>query len=116
MVNVQEIFNKIKERQKEQKTLRQIYRDVVANSQEYQNILEEYESIKLKKKKIEENLKNELREEMDKLYSIKTDIESEKEILNQAALTKILRGENIEITDEYNNKYEPIFNIRFKKM
>ena len=46
MVNVQEIFNKIKERQKEQKTLRQIYRDVVANSQEYQNILEEYESIK----------------------------------------------------------------------
>ena len=55
---------------------------MVANSQEYQNILEEYESIKLKKKKIEENLKNELREEMDKLYSIKTDIESEKEILN----------------------------------
>ena len=53
---------------------------------------------------------------MDKLYSIKTDIESEKEILNQAALTKILKGENIEITDEYNNKYEPIFNIRFKKM
>ena len=42
MANVQEIFNKIKERQKEQKTLRQIYRDVVANSQEYQNILEEY--------------------------------------------------------------------------
>lgn len=116
MVNVQEIFNKIKERQKEQKTLRQIYRDVVANSQEYQNILEEYESIKLKKKKIEENLKNELREEMDKLYSIKNDIESEKEILNQAALTKILKGENIEITDEYNNKYEPIFNIRFKKI
>lgn len=115
MVNVQEIFNKIKERQKEQKTIRQIYRDVVSNSQEYQNILEEYETIKLKKKKIEENLKNELREEMDKLYSIKTDIESEKEILNQATLTKLLKGEAVEITDEYNNKYEPIFSVRFKK-
>lgn len=115
MANVQEIFDKIKEKQKEQKTIRQIYRDVVANSQEYQNILEEYETIKLKKKKIEESLKTEMRAEMDQLYSIKVDIESEKEILNQATFSKLLKGEEVTITDEYNNKYEPVFSVRFKK-
>ncbi len=116
MKSAQEIFDKIKEKQKEQKTLRQIYRDVIANSQEYQNILEELESIKNKKKKIEETLKSEMREEMDKLYSIKVDIESDKEILNQATLSKILKGEMVEITDEYQNKYEPVFNVRFRKI
>jgi predicted nuclease with TOPRIM domain len=116
MTNAQEIFDKIKEKQKEQKVLRQIYRDVIANSQEYQNILEELDTIKNKKKKIEETLKSQLREEMDKLYAIKVDIESDKEILNQATLSKILKGEMVEIIDEYQNKYEPIFNVRFRKI
>ncbi len=115
MVNVQEIFSKIKEKQKEQKTIKQMYRDVLANSQEYQNILEELDSLKLKKKKLEETLKNELKSEMEQLYSIKSDIDSDKEILSQATLTKLLKGEPIELTDEYNNKYEPVFNVRFKK-
>lgn len=115
MVNVQEIFSKIKEKQKEQKTIKQMYRDVLTNSQEYQNILEELDSLKIKKKKLEETLKNELKSEMEQLYSIKSDIESDKEILSQATLTKLLKGEPIELIDEYNNKYEPIFSVRFKK-
>jgi len=115
MVNVQEIFSKIKEKQKEQKTIKQMYRDVLANSQEYQNLLEELDGLKLKKKKLEESFKNELKSEMEQLYSIKSDIDSDKEILSQATLTKLLKGEPIELTDEYNNKYEPVFNVRFKK-
>jgi hypothetical protein len=52
---------------------------------------------------------------MEQLYSIKSDIESDKKILSQATLTKLLKGEPIELIDEYNNKYEPIFSVRFKK-
>ncbi|MFA5420784.1 MAG: hypothetical protein WC280_02035 [Patescibacteria group bacterium] len=115
MVGIQEIFTKIKEKQKEQKTIKSLYRDALANSQEYQNIIDEIQSLKDKKKKLEESMKNELKSEMEKLYSIKIDIESDKELLSQATLTKILKGEEVEITDEYNNKYEPIFNVRFKK-
>lgn len=115
MTDVQQIFNKIKERQKEQKTLKQIYKDVLANSQEYQNILEELNTLKAKKKQIEEVLKSELRSEIEQLNSIKVDIDSEKEILSQATLTKILKGEAVELIDENNNKYEPIFSVRFRK-
>jgi predicted nuclease with TOPRIM domain len=115
MNSIQEIFSKIKEKQKEQKLIKSLYRDALANSQEYQGVIEDIKSLKDKKKKIEENLKDELSSEMEKLYSIKVDIESDKELLSQATLTKILKGEEIEITDEYNNKYEPIFNVRFKK-
>ena len=52
---------------------------------------------------------------MDQLNSINVDIESEKEILSQATLAKILKGEQIELVDENNNKYEPIFSVRFRK-
>lgn len=115
MKDVQEIFNTIKERQKEQKTIKEMYRDVLANSQEYQGILEEMEELKVKKKRVLEALKMDLRSEMDELDKIKNDIDSEKELLSHATLTKLIKNEQIDIIDEYNNRYEPIFSVRFKK-
>ncbi|PKM91306.1 hypothetical protein CVU82_01765 [Candidatus Falkowbacteria bacterium HGW-Falkowbacteria-1] len=115
MKEVQEIFNTIQARQKEQKTIRGMYRDVLANSQEYQSILEELEVLKTKKRKTLEALKMDLRSEMDELDKIKSDIDSEKELLSHATLSKLIKGEQLEIVDENNNKYEPIFSVRFKK-
>lgn len=116
MKDVQEIFDKIKEKQKEQKTIRQIYRDVLSNSGEYQKVLEELDELKIKKKRVEMALRGELRSEMDQLESIKIDIESNKELLSHTSLSKILKGEEISLSDEYNNRYEAIFNVRFKKI
>ncbi len=116
MKDVQEIFNKIKEKQKEQKVIRQLYRDVLTNSKEYQEIIKELEDIKRRKKRVEAVLKSDLKSEMDKLESIAIDIESNKELLSHASLTKILKGEVISLEDEYNNKYEAVFNVSFKKV
>lgn len=116
MTNVQEIFNKIKEKQKEQKTIRQIYKDVLNNSKEYQEIIKELDELKIKKKRVEAVLKSDLKSEMDKLESIALDIESNKELLSQASLSKIIKGEAISLEDENSNKYEPIFNVSFKKI
>lgn len=60
MKDVQEIFDKIKEKQKEQKIIRQIYRNVLTNSREYQEILGELDELKTKKKRVEEALKIDL--------------------------------------------------------
>lgn len=116
MKAVQEIFNKIREKQKEQKIIRQIYKDVLTNSKEYQDIITELDELKIKKKRVEAILKSELKSEIEKLESIKIDIESNKELLSQASLTKILKGEALSLEDEHNNKYEAVFNVNFKKI
>ncbi len=115
MNDAQSIFNRIKDKQKEQKTLKSIYREAQANSREYQDVLEELKVLKEKKKKFEDSLRSEFRSELDQLDAIKTDIVSDREMLADIALTQLMKGETVGVVDEYNNKYEPVFSVRFKK-
>jgi len=116
MKDVQEVFSRIKERQGEQKTLKDIHRSVLVNSQEYQLILEELKTLKDRKKKIQSALESDLKEEFQKIDAIKTDIASDREMLSNMALTKLLAGEKVEVADNKNNKYGPIFSVRFEKI
>jgi hypothetical protein len=115
MDKVQEIFNRIKERSVKQRDIKAIYRDALASSHEYQLIIEELKKLKEKKKSIEASLQGDFVSEFNELDGIKTDIASDKELLNDATLNKIIRGEMIEVEDEHHNKYEPVFSVKFKK-
>jgi predicted transcriptional regulator len=115
MNDLQTIFNRIKDKQKEQKTLKAVYRDVQANSREYQEVLEELKVLKEKKKKLEDGFHSEMRAELDQLDAIKSDIASDREMLSDIALTQLMKGETVGVQDEYENKYEPVFSVRFKK-
>jgi hypothetical protein len=42
-------------------------------------------------------------------------VESDKALLSDLALGEYAKGGHIEVVDQYNNKYEPVFNVRFKK-
>lgn len=116
MKDVQEVFNRIKEKQAEQRTLRDIHRSVLANSQEYQLVLDEAKALKEKKKKVQSALESELKEEFQKIDEIKSYIASDREMLSNMALTQLLKGEKVEISDDKNNKYGPVFSVRFEKI
>jgi len=116
MANLQEVFNRLEKAKKEQKDIKAMYRDALKNSSSYQETLEEIKSFKEKKKKIEDGIKDDFVKEFDKLEIIKNEIETDKMLLSDAALSQYLKGENVEIIDEYNNRYEPIFTVRFKKI
>ncbi len=115
MKNIDEIFNHIKELKKQQRPIMETYREMLEDSDEYQEITEKLKTFKIKKAQIEENVKGKLRTEFDKLDGIKRDIETHNILLSDAALTKLMKGEKVEIIDEYQNKYEPEFNVKFKK-
>ena len=116
MANPQEIFNRIQKTKKEQKELKSMYRDALTNSKSYQLAIEELKGARDKKKKIEDTIREDFRGEFDKLDTLKADIENDQMLLSDAALSKVAKGELIEIIDEYENKYEPIFSVRFKKI
>lgn len=115
MPNIQEIFNNIQKAKKEQKEIKSMYRDALTNSSGYQTVVDELNVLKEKKKKIEESLRDDFRTEFDKLEVLKADIENDTMLLSDAALSEYIKGKNVEIVDEYENKYEPIFKVQFKK-
>lgn len=115
MPNIQEIFNNIQKAKKEQKEIKNMYRDALANSSGYQSALEELKALREKKKKIEEGLRDDFRAEFDKLEVLKADIDNDTMLLSDAALSEYVKGRPVEIVDEYENKYEPIFKVQFKK-
>ena len=116
MKNLQEVFANIKELQKEQKVIREAYRNVLANSASYQEITEELKTLKEKKKQLEQGFQDDMRADFNKLDDLKKDIESSQEMLSDLAFNNLVKGEKVEVIDEYENKYEPRFVVRFKKV
>ncbi len=115
MANVQEIFDRIQKTKKEQKDIKAMYRDALANSKQLQDITEELKALKDKKKSIEDGIKSDFGSELEKLDTLKSDIDNDMMLLSDAALTLALKGQMIEVKDQYENKYEPVFRVVFKK-
>jgi predicted nuclease with TOPRIM domain len=115
MQDVQEIFNRIQELKKKAKDIRSAYKDALAASGEYSEVGEKIKTLRERRKQIETSVKNDFSGEFTKLEDFKIDLESDNTMLSDAALTKLMKGETVEVTDEYNNKYEPMFSVKFKK-
>ena len=116
MQDLQSIFNRIQEAKKKQKDLKAMYSDALSTAQEYQEIKEKMKTMRDRKKQIEVTIKEQFVSEMTKLEDLKIDIESDMELLSDMAMTQLMKGETLEIKDEYDNGYEPTFKVKFKKV
>jgi len=115
MKSAQEIFNRIQEIRREQRDLKGSYKDALENTTGYREIVQEYNKIRDKKVSIEQKIKRESAAEFAKLESMKNNLKSDQEMLSDIALTHMMKGEQVEITDEHANQYEPVFSVKFKK-
>jgi predicted nuclease with TOPRIM domain len=116
MVDIQEVYNRLQETKKKQKDVRSTLRDALSTSAEYQELLEKIKAMRTKKQQMEAAIKSDFSGEMDKMEEYALDMKSDNMLLSDAAMTKLMKGETVELTDEYNNKFEPIFSVRFKKV
>ena len=113
--DIQSIFNRIQESKKKMKEFKVMYRDALESNGEYKEIQDKMKTMRENKKRIETAIKEGFSGEMQKLDDLKIDVESDMELLNDMALTKVIKGEAIELSDEYKNNYEPVFSVKFKK-
>jgi SMC interacting uncharacterized protein involved in chromosome segregation len=116
MAHLQEMFDRVKEAQREKSEISESYRDVLNNSEAYQNTLDELKRLKEKKMNIEKRIQEECRSEFSKMKSLQKEINEHQQRMSDLAITKMMHKEKIEITDGYDNKYEPIFKVTFKKI
>ncbi len=115
MQNLQEVFLRIQQTKKKQKDIRSAYKDALLNSAEYQDIAEKLKVLRDRKKQIEGTVKSEFSSEFTKLDDLKVDLESDNVLLSDIAMSQLMKGETVEAEDEFQNKYEPLFTVKFKK-
>ena len=115
MNDLQEVFNRIRETRNKAKEIRKMYKDSLIANQEYQQLVEKLDNLKLRKKQIELEIKNDQQADFQKLDAYKVHVKNDIEMLSDLALNKLVSGETVEVIDEDNNKYEPLFTVKFKK-
>lgn len=112
MKNIKEIFERIQEQKREQREINKSVREALENSSEYSTVKENIERLRLKKLRMEDSARGDLDQKMDLL---KLNIKEGMQVMSDVALTTIMKGESVKLTDSDNNEYEPIFSVRFKK-
>lgn len=115
MVDIQEIFNRIQANKKKQKDIKTLYKDALKNSLDYQDTLSKLSALRDKKKKVEAGIRDQYASEFAKFDKLEMDIKADSELLTDAAMTMMMKGERVEVQDEYKNVYDPLFSVKFKK-
>lgn len=114
MKDVQEIYNSLLEKKQEQRDIKSVYRDVLASSAKYQEVVKKAKELREQKKRLEEEAKSESKD-FKSLDMLKATIAGLEERLSDAAVAKLLKGESVKVVDERNNEYLPHVSVKFKK-
>lgn len=114
MKDLTDVHNRLQLKKAQRKDLKTSFQDELKNNARYQEILEKMAELKQEKKSIENEI---LSQQMDraKLEELNIDIKSDTEMLTDIAINMLLANEVVEIVDDYNAKWAPVFSVRFKK-
>ncbi len=115
MKTIQEVFSQHNQIKRDLKTQKEIYKSALENSDNYRKIVEEIKALKEKKKQIETIVKKELGEQYQKIEDLTLEAKSKKEMLNDIAITTLMKNKTVEAQDEKGNKYGPEWSVKFKK-
>jgi len=116
MSQLNEVFVRLQEQQKNQRELKKMYRDALSVNGNYHEVMEELDALKIKKKQIEASVQSDLKEEFDKLEGLKLNIAGDKQMLSDIALTQLTKGEPVKVVDGNQVEYEPLFSVKFQKI
>ncbi|MFA5993680.1 MAG: hypothetical protein WC823_01845 [Parcubacteria group bacterium] len=115
MQDMQTVFNEIREMKKEMKGIREMYKDALAQTDDYADIVEKAKELRDKKKQIELKVQNSMGKSYERFEDLKSEVSANEELLNDIAMTSLMDGKTVEVVDEYSNKYEPTYVVKFKK-
>jgi len=114
MPSLADVYRRLQTAKKKQKDLRDMYKDALVHSKSYQEVKDELEKLLEKKRRIESAVKADFVNEQAEIDKLATSMNSDKQLLTDIALTQLMKGQEVEITED-DVSYEPIFKVNFKK-
>ncbi|MBI4239957.1 hypothetical protein HY620_03135 [Candidatus Uhrbacteria bacterium] len=115
MASIQDVFFTIQDIKKQQREIRKMYTEALDKASDYQDVTDQLAALREKKKIIEQKIKSEFSRELDKLDDLKDGLKAEQERMSMMVLDQLAKGEIIKVRDSYNNSYDPIVKVSFKK-
>lgn len=114
MSTLEQIYQRLEQNKKRRKELNSMFKDELSHSSRYQEILDEIKILREEKKGIEQDIRAG-NSEMAELEDIKMEIQTDQELLADTALNMYVKNETVEIKDEYDQTWYPVFKVNFKK-
>ncbi|PJE77251.1 hypothetical protein COV05_00155 [Candidatus Uhrbacteria bacterium CG10_big_fil_rev_8_21_14_0_10_48_16] len=114
MPKLEEIYHRLEANKKRRKEINKMLKDELTHSSRYQEIVEEMQTLREEKKGIEQNVRAGNSDASD-LDEIKIEIQTDQELLADMALNMYVKNETVEIKDEYDQTWYPVFKVNFKK-
>ena len=116
MRDIQEVYNELQETKKAQKSIKKEYKDALTNANEYEETAAKLKEVREKKKQIENITQSRMGlrwEELEKLKAKQAELET---MMTDIAMTTLMEGKTVALKDEFNNNYEPVYKISFRKI
>lgn len=113
--NIEEVYRRLEKNKKEIREINKAIRDELEHVQRHQEIIEEMKKLREEKKSIENEVKAGSQSELDRMEDLKLETATDKELLSDLALNMYVAKENVEILDEYDNRWVPYFSVTFRK-
>lgn len=110
MKEIQEVFDDIQKLKKERRDISKEYKYLLDNDNKYQELSEELKKLRDQKKKIEEVNKS------PRIDEINDEIKGLNEMVSDIAISNIMDGKSIQVKDEYDSEYEPVYKVSFRKI
>jgi chromosome segregation ATPase len=116
MKDVQEVFSEFQSIKKEMKEIRKEFKDVLAQDAEYQTVLEKANEIREIKKQHELSAQRDMGSRWERMEELKGEVKALQEMISDISLSTMMDGETVEVRDEYDALYEPIYTVSFRKV
>lgn len=112
---LKKLHDKIQRMKGEKREIRQMIKDELQQDDRYRDVQEELKELRAERRSIKTRITESNPDLAAKLDDLKTEIKSCKELRSDIAFNMLVNNEQVEITDEKNNRYVPQFKVRFKK-
>lgn len=114
MPNLEDIYHRLEKNKKRRKEINKMLKDELTHSSRYKEIVEEMQTLREEKKGIEQDVRAG-NSDIAELEGLKLDIQTDQELLADQALNMYVKNETVEIKDEYDQTWYPVFKVSFKK-
>ncbi len=115
MQDIQSLFSRSKEISEEQRTIRKEYKDLLSHDTEYTRLTKEMKAMREQKKLVETHAQEQMGTRYQRFEELRDELIDLKQMISDIAMTTLMKGESIEVSDEYDTLYEPQFAVSFKK-
>ena len=115
MQDIQVLFRRTQEIAGEMRAIRKEYKDTLAHDTEHQRLTEEMKTMRDQKKLIETHAQESMGSRYQKFEELRDELSDTKQMISDIAMTTLMKGQPVEVSDEYDTLYEPQFSVSFKK-